>query len=82
MKFRSSYFQHFEPISYLLMEQTVECKVVCAPCLLLFMLDLVPYALRPPHTNQPLTHLQPLLGVGIRLKEHIIDSMDIFSGSL
>lgn len=81
-KFRSSYFKHFEPISYLLMEQTVGCKVRYTPCLLLFVLNLVPCALRPPHTNQPLTYLQPLLGPGIRLKEHITDSMDIFSGSL
>lgn len=42
------------------------------------MLPLIPYALMEPHTNQHLMHLQPRLGVGVRLKEHIIDPVDNF----
>ena len=39
---------------------------------------LTSYFLMEPHTDQHLTHLQPLLGVGVRWKEHIIDPMGIF----
>lgn len=70
------------PLSFNGTDSGMKGSVYTMSALLLFMLDLVPYALRPPHTKQPLIYLQPLWGVGIRLKEHIIDSMDIFSGSL
>lgn len=42
------------------------------------MLVLIPYPLMEPHTNQHLICLQPLLGVWVKLKEHIIDPMGIF----
>ena len=79
-KSRSSHIQHYGARGPSVNRSGIQDNVVLTR-LLLFRLALIPYALMDPHSNQHLMHLQPLLGVGVRLKEHIIDPMDIFHSS-